>query len=269
MHLADIATRRYSAEKRKRYGAQAASPRQLPGASRTSTGRARVFVNYAGPSDRASALQGAFAGVVEGDRVRMTRAALKRLLKMTPVTLCAAAADRDENVTRGCYIFLTILAVSARLKGARFHRSRSIVAPLPRLGSSVLLAPAVLRGRCISKPPAEPKVLPSTNRGDRAARTRIRRERRKSVADAAAQDLLRSRTFRSNPDTRCGRAEARASKTNVFEMPTYRPARNRQIRRRRLAGVHAETHGPQADRLRSNSPPEHPLYRVQDLTERG
>src|SRR6266404_1412045 len=82
MHLADIAIDVYGAESAT-LRAQAAAGRQLPRAS-LHVDAARVFVNDAAMRIDASARQ-ALAAMVEGDALRMTLAALKRLLKMTPV----------------------------------------------------------------------------------------------------------------------------------------------------------------------------------------
>jgi alkylation response protein AidB-like acyl-CoA dehydrogenase len=103
MHLADIAIDVYSAESAT-LRAQAAADRQLPRAS-LHADAARVFVNDAAMRIEASARQ-ALAAMVEGDTLRMTLAALKRLLKVTPINSVAARRRlADEAVARGGYIF--------------------------------------------------------------------------------------------------------------------------------------------------------------------
>ena len=103
MHLADIAIDVYSAESAT-LRAQAASARQLPRAS-LHVDAARVFVNDAAMRIEASARQ-ALAAMVEGDTLRMTLAALKRLLKVTPInTVAARRRLADETVTRAGYPF--------------------------------------------------------------------------------------------------------------------------------------------------------------------
>jgi alkylation response protein AidB-like acyl-CoA dehydrogenase len=104
MHLADIAIDVYGAESAT-LRAQAAAGRQLPRAS-LHVDAARVFVNDAAMRIDASARQ-ALAAMVEGDTLRMTLAALKRLLKVTPVnTVAARRRLADETVTRGGYPFV-------------------------------------------------------------------------------------------------------------------------------------------------------------------
>jgi alkylation response protein AidB-like acyl-CoA dehydrogenase len=103
MHLADIAIDVYSAESAT-LRAQAASARQAPRAS-LHVDAARVFVNDAAMRIDASARQ-ALAAMVEGDTLRMTLAALKRLLKVTPInTVAARRRIADETVARGGYPF--------------------------------------------------------------------------------------------------------------------------------------------------------------------
>jgi alkylation response protein AidB-like acyl-CoA dehydrogenase len=103
MHLADIAIDVYSAESAT-LRAQAAAERQLPRAS-LHADAARVFVNDAAMRIEASARQ-ALAAMVEGDTLRMTLAALKRLLKVTPInTVAARRRLADETIARGGYIF--------------------------------------------------------------------------------------------------------------------------------------------------------------------
>jgi alkylation response protein AidB-like acyl-CoA dehydrogenase len=103
MHLADIAIDVYSAESAA-LRAQAAAERQLPRAS-LHVDAARVFVNDAAMRIEASARQ-ALAAMVEGDALRMTLAALRRLLKVTPVnTVAARRRIAAETVSRGGYPF--------------------------------------------------------------------------------------------------------------------------------------------------------------------
>jgi alkylation response protein AidB-like acyl-CoA dehydrogenase len=103
MHLADIAIDVYSAESAT-LRAQAAAARQLPRAA-LQVDAARVFVNDAAMRIDASARQ-ALAAMVEGDALRMTLAALRRLLKVTPMNSVAARRRvADEVVARGGYPF--------------------------------------------------------------------------------------------------------------------------------------------------------------------
>jgi alkylation response protein AidB-like acyl-CoA dehydrogenase len=103
MHLADIAIDVYGAESAT-LRAQAAAARQLPRAP-LQLDAARVFVNDAAMRIDASARQ-ALAAMAEGDTLRMTLAALRRLLKVTPVnTVAARRRIADETVSRGGYPF--------------------------------------------------------------------------------------------------------------------------------------------------------------------
>jgi alkylation response protein AidB-like acyl-CoA dehydrogenase len=103
MHLADITIDFFSAESAT-LRAQAASDRQLPRAA-LHVDAARVFVNDAAMRIDASARQ-ALAATVEGDTLRTMLAALRRLLKVTPVnTVAMRRRIADETVTRGGYIF--------------------------------------------------------------------------------------------------------------------------------------------------------------------
>jgi alkylation response protein AidB-like acyl-CoA dehydrogenase len=103
MHLADISIDVFSAESAA-LRAQAAS---AAGGSRASlhVDAARVFVNDAALRIDASARQ-ALAATVEGDTLRTMLAALRRLLKVTPInTVAARRRLADETVTRGAYPF--------------------------------------------------------------------------------------------------------------------------------------------------------------------
>jgi alkylation response protein AidB-like acyl-CoA dehydrogenase len=103
MHLADITIDVFSAESAT-LRAQAASDRQLPRAA-LHVDAARVFVNDAAMRIDASARQ-ALAAIVEGDTLRTMLAALRRLLKVTPVnTVAMRRRIADETVTRGGYPF--------------------------------------------------------------------------------------------------------------------------------------------------------------------
>jgi alkylation response protein AidB-like acyl-CoA dehydrogenase len=104
MHLADIAIDVYSAESAT-LRAEAAAVRQLP-RTPLHLDAARVFVNDAAMRIDASARQ-ALAAMVEGDTLRMTLAALRRLLKVTPInTVAARRRLAAETVTRGGYPFV-------------------------------------------------------------------------------------------------------------------------------------------------------------------
>jgi alkylation response protein AidB-like acyl-CoA dehydrogenase len=103
MHLADIASDVFSAESAT-LRAQAASDRQLPRAA-LHVDAARVYVNDAAMRIDASARQ-ALAATVDGDTLRTMLAALRRLLKVTPInTVAMRRRIADETVTRGGYIF--------------------------------------------------------------------------------------------------------------------------------------------------------------------
>ena len=103
MHMADIAIDVFSAES-VTLRAQAASDRQLPRAA-LHVDVARVFVNDAAMRIDASARQ-ALAATVDGDTLRTMLAALRRLLKVTPInTVAMRRRIADETVTRGGYIF--------------------------------------------------------------------------------------------------------------------------------------------------------------------
>ena len=103
MHLADMLIDVFSAESAV-LRARAASNRQLPGAA-LHVDAARVFVNDAAMRLDASARQ-ALAAMVEGDPLRTTLAALRRLLKVVPVnTAVMRRRIAEEAVARGGYIF--------------------------------------------------------------------------------------------------------------------------------------------------------------------
>ena len=101
MHLADIAIDVYSAESAA-LRAQAASEKHVPRAA-LHVDAARVFVNDAAMRIDASARQ-ALAAMVDGDTLRMMLAALRRLLKVTPInTVAARRRLADATVERGGY----------------------------------------------------------------------------------------------------------------------------------------------------------------------
>jgi alkylation response protein AidB-like acyl-CoA dehydrogenase len=103
MHIADIAIDTFSAESAT-LRAAAASDRQAQRAA-LQVDAARVFVNDAAMRIDASARQ-ALAAMVDGDTLRTTLAALRRLLKVTPVnTMALRRRLADETVTRGGYPF--------------------------------------------------------------------------------------------------------------------------------------------------------------------
>jgi alkylation response protein AidB-like acyl-CoA dehydrogenase len=103
MHLADIAIDVYSAESAA-LRAAAASKRQAPRAA-LHVDAARVFVNDAALRIDASARQ-ALAAMVDGDTLRTMLAALRRLLKVSPInTVVLRRRLAEETVTRGGYPF--------------------------------------------------------------------------------------------------------------------------------------------------------------------
>ena len=103
MHLADIMIDVYSAESAA-LRAGAAAHRQTARAV-LQVDAARVFVNDAAMRIDASARQ-ALAAMVDGDTLRTMLAALRRLLKATPINTTALRRRlADETVTRGGYIF--------------------------------------------------------------------------------------------------------------------------------------------------------------------
>ena len=103
MHLADIAIDVYSAESAA-LRAQAASASKAPRAA-LHLDAARVFVNDAALRIDASARQ-ALAATVDGDTLRAMLAALRRLLKVTPInTVAVRRRLADATVERGAYPF--------------------------------------------------------------------------------------------------------------------------------------------------------------------
>src|SRR5712692_3411596 len=103
MFLADIAIDVYSAESAT-LRAQSASERQATRAA-LHVDAARVFVNDAAMRIEASARQ-ALAAMVDGDTLRTMLAALRRVLKVTPVnTTVLRRRLADEAVARCGYIF--------------------------------------------------------------------------------------------------------------------------------------------------------------------
>ena len=103
MHLADIAIDVFSAESAV-LRAQAASTAKAQRAA-LHVDAARVFVNDAAMRIDASARQ-ALAATVDGDTLRTMLAALRRLLKVTPInTVAPRRRLAEEAVTRGAYPF--------------------------------------------------------------------------------------------------------------------------------------------------------------------
>jgi alkylation response protein AidB-like acyl-CoA dehydrogenase len=103
MHLADIAIDVFSAESAV-LRAQAAAAANAPRAS-LHADAARVFVNDAAMRIDASARQ-ALAAMADGDTLRTTLAALRRLLKVTPVnTVALRRRLADVTIERGAYPF--------------------------------------------------------------------------------------------------------------------------------------------------------------------
>jgi alkylation response protein AidB-like acyl-CoA dehydrogenase len=103
MHTADIAIDVFSAESAV-LRALAASNANAPRAA-LQVDAARVFVNDAAMRIDASARQ-ALAAMAEGDTLRMLLAALRRVLKVTPInTAVLRRRLADETVTRGAYPF--------------------------------------------------------------------------------------------------------------------------------------------------------------------
>ena len=103
MHLADIAIDVFGAESAT-LRAQAIGERNAPRAA-LHADAARVFVNDAAMRIEASARQ-ALAAMVDGDLLRTMLAALRRVLKVTPVnTVAARRRIADETVSRGGYPF--------------------------------------------------------------------------------------------------------------------------------------------------------------------
>ena len=103
MHLADIAIDVFSAESSTLRARAASDSKQAKAALHVDA--ARVFVNDAALRIDASARQ-ALAAMAEGDTLRTMLAALRRLLKVTPVnTVVMRRRLADETVARGGYPF--------------------------------------------------------------------------------------------------------------------------------------------------------------------
>jgi alkylation response protein AidB-like acyl-CoA dehydrogenase len=103
MHLADMLIDVYSADSAV-LRAQAALARRLPLAD-LHADAARVFVNDAAWRLDASARQ-ALAAMADGDTLRMMLAALRRLMKVTPInTVAIRRRLADATVQRGGYLF--------------------------------------------------------------------------------------------------------------------------------------------------------------------
>jgi len=103
MHLADIAIEVFSAESATLRARAASDSKQAKAALHVDA--ARVFVNDAALRIDASARQ-ALAAMAEGDTLRTMLAALRRLLKVTPVnTVVMRRRLADETVARGEYPF--------------------------------------------------------------------------------------------------------------------------------------------------------------------
>jgi alkylation response protein AidB-like acyl-CoA dehydrogenase len=103
MHLADMIIDTYSADSAV-LRALAVSAKKLPKAD-LQVVAARVFVNDAAMRIEASARQ-ALGAMTEGDMLRTSVSALKRLFKQMPINTAAMRRQlADETVTRGAYIF--------------------------------------------------------------------------------------------------------------------------------------------------------------------
>src|SRR5436190_1549925 len=103
MHLADIAIDVFSAESAT-LRARAASDRHDPKAA-LHADAARAFVNDAAMRIDASARQ-ALGAMVEGDALRTLLAALRRVIKVTPInTVALRRRLADETMVRGGYVF--------------------------------------------------------------------------------------------------------------------------------------------------------------------
>src|SRR5207244_11159390 len=104
MHAADILIDVFAAESAL-LRASAAHTEKLPRAS-LHVDAARVFVNDAAMRIDASARQ-ALAATVDGDTLRAMLAALRRLIKVTPInTVAMRRRLADEAVAKGGYIFV-------------------------------------------------------------------------------------------------------------------------------------------------------------------
>jgi len=105
MHLADITIEVYSAESATLRAQAAARGKTARAALQADA--ARVYVNDAAMRIDASARQ-ALAAMVDGDTLRTMLAALRRVLKVTPVnTVAARRRLADETVEREGYPFGT------------------------------------------------------------------------------------------------------------------------------------------------------------------
>ena len=103
MHLADMLMDIFAAESAV-LRATAASAQQAPRAS-LHVDAARVFVNDAALHVEASARQ-ALGAMVEGDALRTLIAALRRMIKVTPINTAALRRRlADETVALGRYVF--------------------------------------------------------------------------------------------------------------------------------------------------------------------
>jgi alkylation response protein AidB-like acyl-CoA dehydrogenase len=103
MHLADIAIDVFSAESATLRARAASDSHHAKAALHVDA--ARTFVNDAALRIDASARQ-ALAAMAEGDTLRTMLAALRRLLKVTPVnTVVIRRRLADETVSRGAYPF--------------------------------------------------------------------------------------------------------------------------------------------------------------------
>jgi hypothetical protein len=103
MHLADIAIDVFSAESATLRARAASDSHHAKAALHVDA--ARAFVNDAALRIDASARQ-ALAAMAEGDTLRTMLAALRRLLKVTPVnTVVIRRRLADETVSRGGYPF--------------------------------------------------------------------------------------------------------------------------------------------------------------------
>ena len=103
MHLADIAIDVYSAESAVLRALAASQAKNRRAALHADA--AQVFVNDAALRIDASARQ-ALAAISEGDTLRTMLAALRRVLKVTPInTVAARRRIADETVARAGYPF--------------------------------------------------------------------------------------------------------------------------------------------------------------------
>jgi alkylation response protein AidB-like acyl-CoA dehydrogenase len=103
MHTADILIDVFSADSAV-LRAQAAAAGRVPNAT-LHADAARVFVNDAAMRVDASARQ-ALAAMADGDTLRTMLAALRRLMKVTPInTVAPRRRIADETVARGGYVF--------------------------------------------------------------------------------------------------------------------------------------------------------------------